>query len=498
MKLWKGRFAKEENASANEFNASLPFDRRMWEEDITGSMAHAKMLAKQGIIPREDCDKILDGLAGILKDLADGKDFTEPEDEDIHMYIERLLTQRIGEAGKKLHTARSRNDQVALDFRMYQKKMIAQLDERLTALTHTLLALAKEHQETVLPGYTHLQKAQPVLLAHHLLAYYHMFARDRQRFADCYQHTDCLPLGAGALAGTTYDTDREFVQNELDFAALCTNSMDAVSDRDFAIEFLSCASTAMMHLSRLCEELILWSSPDFGYIEMDDSYATGSSIMPQKKNPDMAELIRGKTGRVYGDLMTLLTVMKGLPLAYNKDMQEDKEPVFDAFDTLSASLEMMEGMLSTMKVNVSRMAQSAKSGFMNATDAADYLVGKGLAFRDCHEVIGRMVLYCIENGKALEDLNMDELHSFSPLFDEDFYEQIDIQACIRAKKSFGSTSYESVKQQIAAIEIQEAAAVKGGSSAAPATPSTAAKDAAQQTQPVQPALHAEYFTQSIH
>ena len=457
MKLWKGRFAKEENPSANEFNASLPFDKRMWEEDIRGSMAHAKMLAKQGIISAEDCEAILSGLAGIRKDLAEGRDFTEPEDEDIHMYIERLLTQRIGAAGKKLHTARSRNDQVALDFRMYQKKMIGELDEKLAALLRTLLTLAKEHAETVLPGYTHLQKAQPVLLAHHLLAYYQMFSRDRQRFADCCKRTDCLPLGAGALAGTTYDTDRDFVRQELGFAALCTNSMDAVSDRDFAIEFLSCAATAMMHLSRLCEELILWSSPDFGYLEMDDSFATGSSIMPQKKNPDMAELIRGKTGRVYGDLMSLLTVMKGLPLAYNKDMQEDKEPVFDAFDTLNACLEMMDGMLSTMKVNESRMAQSAKSGFMNATDAADYLVGKGLAFRDCHEIIGRMVLYCIENGKALEDLSLEVLHEFSPLFDADLYEKIDVKACIRAKKSFGSTSYESVQQQIAAIEANEAA-----------------------------------------
>ena len=452
MKLWHGRFAKEENTSAHEFNASLPFDIRMWEQDIKGSMAHAKMLAKQGIISEEDVEKILSGLSGILADLAAGKDLSEPEDEDIHMYIERVLTERIGEAGKRLHTARSRNDQVALDFRMYQKHMIEEIDAKLTALLDVIFKLAKENQETVLPGYTHLQKAQPVLLAHHLLAYYNMFSRDKARFADCYKRTDCLPLGAGALAGTTYNTDRFYVQEQLGFSDICTNSMDAVSDRDFAIEFLSCSSTAMMHLSRLCEELILWSSPDFGYVEMDDSYSTGSSIMPQKKNPDMAELIRGKTGRVYGDLVTLLTVMKGLPLAYNKDMQEDKEPVFDAFDTLQKSLEMMAGMLSTMKVNVGRMAESAKSGFMNATDAADYLVGKGLAFRDCHEIIGRMVLYCIEHGKAIEDMSLDELKEFSPLFDEDVYENIDIKACIKAKKSFGSTSYESVKQQIAAIE----------------------------------------------
>ncbi len=452
MKLWKGRFAKEENELANEFNASLPFDRRMWREDITGSIAHAEMLAKQGILTKEDREKIVSGLKEIAEDFEAGKDLSEPADEDIHMFVERLLTQRIGDAGKKLHTARSRNDQVALDFRMYQKSLIADLDKKLAALDETLLHLAKENTETVLPGYTHLQKAQPVLFAHHLLAYYNMFARDRMRFSDCLARTDYMPLGAGALAGTTYDTDRDFVREKLGFASLCANSMDAVSDRDFAIEFLSCASTAMMHLSRLCEELIIWSSPDFGYIEMDDSYATGSSIMPQKKNPDMAELIRGKTGRVYGDLMSLLTVMKGLPLAYNKDMQEDKEPVFDAFDTLSTSLEMMAGMLSTMKVNVSRMAQSAKSGFMNATDAADYLVSKGLAFRDCHEIIGRLVLYCIKNGKALEELTLDELKEFSPVFDSDVYAHIDIKTCISAKKSEGSTSFESVKKQIAVIE----------------------------------------------
>ena len=424
----------------------------MWREDITGSIAHAEMLAKQGILTKEDREKIVSGLKEIAEDFEAGKDLSEPADEDIHMFVERLLTQRIGDAGKKLHTARSRNDQVALDFRMYQKSLIADLDEKLAALDEALLHLAKENTETVLPGYTHLQKAQPVLFAHHLLAYYNMFARDRMRFSDCLARTDYMPLGAGALAGTTYATDRDFVREKLGFASLCTNSMDAVSDRDFAIEFLSCASTAMMHLSRLCEELIIWSSPDFGYIEMDDSYATGSSIMPQKKNPDMAELIRGKTGRVYGDLMSLLTVMKGLPLAYNKDMQEDKEPVFDAYDTLSMSLLMMTGMLSTLKVNKERMAQSAKTGFMNATDAADYLVSKGIAFRDCHEIIGRLVLYCIENGKALEELTLDELKEFSPVFDSDVYAHIDIKTCISAKKSEGSTSFESVKKQIAVIE----------------------------------------------
>ena len=455
MKLWKGRFAKEENELANEFNSSVKFDKRLWHEDISGSIAHAKMLCKQGIISEKDCDSLITHLKELLWDIEAGREYYESEDEDIHMFVERMLTKRAGNVGKKLHTARSRNDQVALDFRMYQKVLIANLDRELASVMKVLVALAKEHKETIMPGYTHLQKAQPVLFAHHLLAYYNMFHRDRERFSDCLKRTDYMPLGAGALAGTTYDTDRTYVAQELGFAHLCSNSMDAVSDRDFAIEFLSCCSTAMMHLSRLCEELILWASPDFGYIEMDDSFSTGSSIMPQKKNPDMAELIRGKTGRVYGDLMALLTVMKGLPLAYNKDMQEDKEPVFDAHDTLLHCLKMMEGMLSTMTVNVDRMAQSAKSGFMNATDAADYLVSKGIPFRDCHEIIGKMVLYCIENNKSLEDLSMPELKSFSPAFDDDIYDHIDIKACIKAKKSEGSTSYASVEKQLADIEAAE-------------------------------------------
>lgn len=455
MKLWKGRFAKEENELANEFNSSVKFDKRLWHEDISGSIAHAKMLCKQGIISEKDCDSLVTHLKELLWDIEAGREYYESEDEDIHMFVERMLTKRAGNVGKKLHTARSRNDQVALDFRMYQKILIGNLDRELASVMKVLVALAKEHKETIMPGYTHLQKAQPVLFAHHLLAYYNMFSRDRERFSDCLKRTNYMPLGAGALAGTTYDTDRTYVAQELGFAHLCSNSMDAVSDRDFAIEFLSCCSTAMMHLSRLCEELILWASPDFGYIEMDDSFSTGSSIMPQKKNPDMAELIRGKTGRVYGDLMALLTVMKGLPLAYNKDMQEDKEPVFDAHDTLLHCLKMMEGMLSTMTVNVDRMAQSAKSGFMNATDAADYLVSKGIPFRDCHEIIGKMVLYCIGNNKSLEDLSMPELKSFSPAFDDDIYDHIDIKACIKAKKSEGSTSYASVEKQLADIEAAE-------------------------------------------
>ncbi|MCI8608670.1 MAG: argininosuccinate lyase [Firmicutes bacterium] len=454
MKLWTGRFLKEEDAAANDFNASTAYDIRMWKQDILGSMAHAKMLGKQGIITDQESADMVIHLQEIYWDMEAGRLAPEPEDEDIHMFIERVLTKRTGELGKKLHTARSRNDQVALDFRMYQKELIGNVGLWLNKLLAVLYQLASTHQDTMLPGFTHLQKAQPVLLAHHLLAYYNMFLRDRQRFMDCLKRTDAMPLGAGALAGTSYNTDRDYVKEQLGFAALCENSMDAVSDRDFAIEFLSCAATAMMHLSRLCEELILWSSPDFGYIEMDDSYATGSSIMPQKKNPDMAELIRGKTGRVYGDLMALLTVMKGLPLAYNKDMQEDKEPVFDAHDTLTASLSMMCGMLSTMTIKKETMAASAKSGFMNATDAADYLVSKGLAFRDCHEIIGRLVLYCIENGTALEDLSLTELKQFSDAFESDIYDHISIPACISSKKSAGSTSPDSVKMQLAEIKEQ--------------------------------------------
>lgn len=452
MKLWKGRFTKEENSFANEFNASIEFDIRMWQEDITGSISHAKMLAKQGIITDDECKSIVDGLKGIMQDISSGALKHEAEDEDIHMFVERVLTERIGLAGKKLHTARSRNDQVALDFRMYQKSCIDDIEETLSSLLEVIYDLAEANQETVMPGFTHLQKAQPVTLAQHMLAYYNMFARDKARFADCYKRTDCMPLGSGALAGTTYNTDRQFLKAELGFEAICPNSMDAVSDRDFALEFLSCASISMMHLSRLCEELIFWSTPDVGFIEIDDSFATGSSIMPQKKNPDMAELIRGKTGRVYGDLMGLLTVMKGLPLAYNKDMQEDKVPVFDAYDTLKACLAIMAQMLASLQVKVDVMAASTKSGFMNATDAADYLVSKGLPFRDCHEIIGKMVLYCIENNKAIEDMSLEELKTFSDKFDADIYDKINVKACINGKLSEGSTSLASVKKQLADIK----------------------------------------------
>lgn len=451
-KLWKGRFSKAANSSAEEFNASIEFDQRLYRQDIQGSIAHGKMLAKQGILTSEEALLIESALLDILKEVEEGKITFTVEQEDIHMNIESILTQRIGFAGKKLHTARSRNDQVALDIRLYLKEEIHQIEGLLETLKDTLSEIASNNQDTVMPGYTHLQRAQPVTLAYHLLAYYQMFKRDKERFEDCYKRTDCMPLGSGALAGTTYVTDRDYLAQELSFAQICPNAMDAVSDRDFAIEFLSCCSITMMHLSRFCEELILWSTTEFNFIEMDDAFSTGSSIMPQKKNPDMAELIRGKTGRVYGDLFTLLTIMKGLPLAYNKDMQEDKLPVFDAGDTLKNSINIFIEMISTMKINKAVMEKAAKTGFMNATDAADYLVSKGLAFRDCHEIIGKIVLHCVQAGKAIEELSLAELKEFSSLFEEDIYEKIDLRACIAAKKSKGSTSFDSVAEQLKSIQ----------------------------------------------
>ena len=456
MKLWKGRFSKQATSSSDEFNASIGFDQRLYKEDITGSIAHAKMLGKQGIITLEESELIIKTLKEILEDIEAGKIEFTIESEDIHMNIETVLTERIGQTGKKLHTARSRNDQIALDIRLYLKKETAQVDKLLAALLESLYNLAEKHKETVMPGYTHLQRAQPVTFAYHLLAYYQMFARDKERFADCLKRVDRLPLGSGALAGTTYNTDRQFLAEELGFSQVLPNGMDAVADRDFALEFINCCSITMMHLSRFCEELILWSSAEFNFIEMDDSYSTGSSIMPQKKNPDMAELIRGKSGRVYGDMMTLLTVCKGLPLAYNKDLQEDKEPVFDAVDTVKASLGIFKEMIDTMTVNTETMAKAAKYGYMNATDAADYLVSKGIPFRDCHEIIGKMVLYSINKGVALDELTMEEFKSFSEAFDEEIYDAIAIVNCIKAKKSEGSTSFESVEKQLKDIKINMA------------------------------------------
>ena len=448
MKLWKGRFSKEATSSADEFNASIGFDQRLYKQDITGSIAHAKMLGRQGIISEEDSALIVKTLGEILKDIEDGKVEFSIEAEDIHMNIETILTQRIGDVGKRLHTARSRNDQVAVDFRLYLKDDIAEIEKCLDALLVTLADLAEKNQDTVMPGYTHLQRAQPVTLAYHLLAYYQMFKRDKSRFADCRDRMDLCPLGSGALAGTTYETDRQFLADELGFSGVTPNAMDSVADRDFALEFLSACSITMMHLSRFCEELISWSSVEFGFIEIDDSFSTGSSIMPQKKNPDMAELIRGKTGRVYGDMTALFTITKGLPLAYNKDLQEDKPPVFDAGDTVKDSINIFCEMISTMEVRKENMEHAAKYGYMNATDAADYLVQKGIPFRDCHEIIGKIVLYCIGKGIAIEELTMEEFKGFSKEFDEDIYDAIAIRNCIAAKKSEGSTSFESVKKQI--------------------------------------------------
>lgn len=428
MKLWKGRFSKEANSFAEEFNASIETDQRLYKQDIEGSLAHALMLGRQGIIPMEEAEAIRLSLRGILEDIEAGKIEFTVEQEDIHMNIESLLTMRLGASGKRLHTGRSRNDQVATDLRLYQKAEIQQVSEMLTALIDELSKLADVHRETVMPGYTHLQRAQPVTLALHLGAYAEMFKRDLERFLDCYKRTDMMPLGSGALAGTTYPIDRSFTAAELGFSGICRNTMDAVSDRDFAIEFAACCAICMMHLSRFCEELILWSSSEFAFIEMDDAFSTGSSIMPQKKNPDMAELIRGKTGRVYGDLFALLTIMKGLPLAYNKDMQEDKPPLFDAGDTLKDCLTIFTQVISTMEVKKENMEKAVDSGFMNATDAADYLVKKGLAFRDCHEIIGKMVLYCIGENKRLDDLTMDEFKRFSFLFEEDIYANIDVRS----------------------------------------------------------------------
>jgi len=451
MKLWKGRFTKAATSSSNDFNASISFDSRLYKEDIQGSIAHARMLAKQNIITNDEAETLVSALNQIMLDIESGQVQFSVEMEDIHMNIEALLTSRIGDLGKKLHTARSRNDQVALDFRLHVKKEIEAINELLGNLCGLLVDLADDHSETIMPGYTHLQRAQPVTFGYHLLAYYQMFNRDKSRFDDCLKRTDSMPLGSGALAGTTYNTDRDFLAAQLGFSQVAPNAMDAVSDRDFAIEFLSCSAMCMMHLSRFCEELILWSSSEFAFVEIDDAYATGSSIMPQKKNPDMAELIRGKTGRVYGDLFTLLTIMKGLPLAYNKDMQEDKPPVFDAGDTLKQSLQIFTEMLATLSIKKENMADAAKTGFLNATDAADYLVSKGLPFRDCHEVIGKLVLYCIKEGKAIENLDLEQLQSFSSLFGNDIYDKLTMVSCINNKRSSGSTSFESVKKQISDI-----------------------------------------------
>lgn len=452
MKLWGGRFQKGTAKNVDDFNSSIRFDQRMYRQDIKGSMAHAAMLGKQGIIPQQDADKIIAGLKDILTDIDAGKITFEIDAEDIHMNIEKILTERIGDAGKRLHTGRSRNDQVALDLKMYLMDETQLLDQMLHHALSTLTALAKEHTETIMPGYTHLQKAQPITFAHHLMAYFEMFKRDRQRLADWRERTNVLPLGSGALAATTYPLDRESVADALGFDSITMNSLDGVSDRDFVIELASCLSMIMMHLSRFCEELILWSSHEFSFVEMDDAYSTGSSIMPQKKNPDVAELIRGKTGRVYGHLMGLLTTMKGIPLAYNKDMQEDKEPIFDSLDTVKLCIPVFCDMIATMKVQKGAMLQGAKGGFTNATDVADYLVKKGLPFREAHAVVGQMVFYAIEHQKSLDELSMEEFKGFSSSIEQDIYHAISMETCVNEREIIGGPAKETVLKAIAAAE----------------------------------------------
>lgn len=448
MKLWGGRFQKGTAKNVDDFNSSIRFDQRMYKQDIKGSIAHATMLGKQGIIPQEDADKIVAELKNILADIEAGKIEFEIDAEDIHMNIEKILIERIGDSGKRLHTGRSRNDQVALDIRMYLMDETEVIRDMLKHTLQTLVDLASKHTETIMPGYTHLQKAQPITFAHHLMAYFEMFKRDYERLDDCRRRTNVLPLGSGALAGTTYPLDREFVAEQLGFDGVTLNSLDGVSDRDFAIELASCLSLVMMHLSRFSEELILWSSHEFSFVEMDDAYSTGSSIMPQKKNPDVAELIRGKTGRVYGHLMGLLTTMKGIPLAYNKDMQEDKEPIFDAIDTVKLCLPVFCDMISTMTVKKENMLQGAKGGFTNATDVADYLVKKGLPFREAHAVVGKMVFYALEHNKALDDLTMEEYKACSDMFEDDIYDAISMTTCVNGRKIIGGPAKETVEKAI--------------------------------------------------
>ena len=450
--MWGGRFTKAEEKNALDFNASISYDCRMYREDIAGSIAHAKMLAAHGIISKEDQEKITKGLQKIKKDIDDGDFNFSIELEDIHMNIEKQLTNDIGDAGARLHTARSRNDQCALDLHMYMKRQIGRLAEKLIAVEEALLDVSKKYKDVILPGYTHMQRAQPVLFAHHMLAYFAMLERDFKRLEDCYDMCDMSPIGACALAGTTYPTHPEEEAKDLHFSSVYGNSLDAVSDRDYLLQFLSFASICAMHLSRLSEEFIYWSTSEFQFIELDDGYSTGSSIMPQKKNPDMCELIRGKTGRVYGHLIGLLTVMKGLPLAYDKDMQEDKEGVFDAIDTLYFALDIYAGMISTMTVNGEHTRAVLENDFSNATDMADYLAKKGLPFRQAHAVVGNAVHYCIEHHKVLLDMTMEEFKSMSPLFEEDIKEALSIENCVKNRESYGGTGPKSVERQQAHAE----------------------------------------------
>lgn len=448
MKLWGGRFTKETNQLVHNFNASISFDQKFYHQDIEGSIAHVKMLAKQGILSGEDRDKIVGGLEGIRDDLENGRLEITADHEDIHSFVEAVLTERIGEPGKRLHTGRSRNDQVALDMKLYTRDEIDELNSLIKGLLEELLKLMEENLDTYMPGFTHLQKAQPITLAHHLGAYFEMFDRDRSRLCDIKKRLNYCPLGSGALAGTTYPLDREYTASLLGFDGPTLNSMDSVSDRDYLIELLSALSTISMHLSRFCEEIIIWNTNEYQFIELDDSYSTGSSIMPQKKNPDIAELIRGKTGRVYGALISLLTTMKGIPLAYNKDMQEDKELSFDAIDTVKGCLALFTGMISSVTFRKDAMEASAKNGFTNATDAADYLVNHGVAFRDAHGIVGQLVLFCIEKGIALEDMSMEEYKAISPVFEQDIYEAISLKSCVEKRTTIGAPGQEAMKTVI--------------------------------------------------
>lgn len=450
MKLWGGRFSKKTAKSVDAFNASIDFDYKLYKEDIAGSRAHAKMLERIEVLSAEELSAILKALNEIEADIENGKITFKEDFEDIHMNIENLLTERIGYGGKKIHTARSRNDQVAVDMRIYLKSRIDEICGLIAELLAVLVNLGETHMDVILPGFTHLQHAQPIRLSFHLMAYFEMFKRDYTRLADCKKRMDSLPLGSGALSGTTYETDRDFLAKELGFESVAQNALDAVSDRDYLIEFQSAAAILMMHLSRFCEELILWNTSEFGFIEMDDAYATGSSIMPQKKNPDVAELIRGKTGRVYGNLVGILTIMKGLPLAYNKDMQEDKPGMFDTAETLKTVLPVFKEMLSSLTFNAKRMEQAAQTGHLNATDVADYLVKKGLPFRTAHEVVGRMVLYCNGKKMRIEDLSLPELQSFHESIESDLTEIVQIGNCVDSKISVGGTSRSNVVQMLKA------------------------------------------------
>ena len=448
--LWGGRFTKETDKLVYQFNASISFDQRFFREDIEGSIAHVVMLEKQGILSGEEKDAIVKGLTGIRQDVEDGKLVITDEYEDVHSFVEANLISRIGEAGKKLHTGRSRNDQVALDMKLYTRNQVLEVDERLKELLTVLNRIMEENLHTYMPGFTHLQKAQPITLAHHMGAYFEMFKRDRGRMKDIYSRMNFSPLGSGALAGTTYPLDRFYTASLLGFEGPTDNSMDSVSDRDYLIEFLSALSTIMMHLSRFSEEIIIWNCNEYGFVEIDDTYSTGSSIMPQKKNPDIAELVRGKTGRVYGALMALLTTMKGIPLAYNKDMQEDKELTFDAIDTVKGCLQLFTGMMESMTFKKDRMKTSAMMGFTNATDAADYLVKKGVPFRDAHSIIGRLVLYCLEKGSSIDALTIEELKQISPVFGEDVYREISLETCVEKRLTHGAPSAQMMKKQVEA------------------------------------------------